>query len=103
MTQLLRKDVKFVWTEACEKSFPEFKKRLATAPMLTVPNVTNKFVIYSDACNTELGCVLKQNDKVVSYASCQLKTHEHNYPIHDLELAAVMFALKILRHYLYGL
>ena len=58
--------------------------------------------MYSDASHQGLGCVLMQNGKVVAYASRQLKPYEMNYPVHDLELAAVVFALKIWRHYLYG-
>ena len=59
-------------------------------------------MVYSDASRQGLGCVLMQNDRVIAYATRQLKNHEENYPTHDLELAAVMFALKIWRHYLYG-
>jgi hypothetical protein len=78
------------------------KHRLVTAPVLTLPSGTGGFVIYSDASYKGLGCVLMQNGKVIAYASRQLKVHECNYPTHDLELAAVVFALKIWRHYLYG-
>jgi hypothetical protein len=78
------------------------KHRLVTAPVLTLPSGTGGFVIYSDASYKGLGCVLMQNGKVIAYASRQLKVHERNYPTHDLELAAVVFALKIWRHYLYG-
>ena len=70
--------------------------------MLTIPSGIRGFVIYSDASHKGLGCMLMQNGKVVAYASCQLKNYEKNYPTHDLELAAVVFALKIWRHYLYG-
>ena len=73
-----------------------------SAPILTLPTEGEDFVIYSDASKQGLGCVLMQNDRVIAYASKQLKKHEHNYPTHDLELAAVVFALKIWRHYLYG-
>ncbi|TYJ95556.1 ty3-gypsy retrotransposon protein [Cucumis melo var. makuwa] len=69
---------------------------------LAVPDGSGSFVIYSDASKKGLGCVLMQQGKVVAYASRQLKSHEQNYPTHDLELAAVVFALKIWRHYLYG-
>ncbi|KAL0561248.1 hypothetical protein IC582_001670 [Cucumis melo] len=92
----------FVWSPACESSFRELKQKLVTAPILTVPDGSESFVIYSDASNKGLGCVLMQQGKVVAYASCQLKSHEQNCPTHDLELAAVVFALKIWRHYLYG-
>ena len=70
--------------------------------MLTIPSGTGGFVIYSDASHKGLGCVLMQNGKLVAYASRQLKNYEKNYPTHDLELSAVVFALKIWRHYLYG-
>jgi len=58
--------------------------------------------VYSDASSKGLGCVLMQHGRVIAYASRQLKTHEVNYPVHDLELAVVVFALRIYRHYLYG-
>ena len=73
-----------------------------TAPVLIMPNGSGSFVIYSDASKKRLGCVLMQRGKVVAYASRQLKSHEQNYPTHDLELAVVVFAMKIWRHYLYG-
>ncbi|KAA0037369.1 pol protein [Cucumis melo var. makuwa] len=102
LTQLTRKGIPFVWSPACESSFQELKQKLVTAPVLTVPDGSGNFVIYSDASKKGLGCVLMQQGKVVAYASRQLKIHEQNYPTHDLELAAVVFALKIWRHYLYG-
>ncbi|KAL4022992.1 hypothetical protein IC575_016739 [Cucumis melo] len=102
LTQLTRKGVPFVWSKACEDSFQNLKQKLVTAPVLTVPDGSGSFVIYSDASKKGQGCVLMQQGKVVAYASRQLKSHEQNYPTHDLELAAVVFALKIWRHYLYG-
>ena len=78
------------------------KDRLVTAPVLVLPMVGVGFVVFSDASRQGLGCVLMQNGRVIAYASRQLKNHEVNYPTHDLELAAVVFALKIWRHYLYG-
>ena len=90
-----------MWKEECEKSFQELKQRLITAPMLTIPSGTGGFVIYSDASHRGLGCVLMKNGKVVAYASCWLKNYKKNYPTYDLELAVVIFALKIWRHYLY--
>ena len=95
LTQLTRKDVKFKWTDSCEGSFQELKKRLTSAPVLSIPTGGGGFVIYSDASKNGLGCVLMQNGKVIAYASRQLKEYEKNYPTHDLELAAVVFALKI--------
>ncbi|KAH9722450.1 Endonuclease [Citrus sinensis] len=102
LTNLTKKNVKFNWDEACEKSFQELKSHLVTAPVLTFPSEGGGFVIYSDASRKGLGCVLIQHGKVIAYASRQLKNHEQNYPTHDLELAAIVFALKIWRHYLYG-
>ncbi|GKC24406.1 putative nucleotidyltransferase, ribonuclease H, partial [Tanacetum coccineum] len=102
LTKLMRKGEKFVWNEEREKSFEELKQRLVSAPILTLPSGTGGFQIYSDASKKGLGCVLMQHGKVISYASRQLKPYEVNYPTHDLELAAVVFALKIWRHYLYG-
>ncbi|KAH0729411.1 hypothetical protein KY289_000599 [Solanum tuberosum] len=88
-TKLTQKTVKFQWSEACENNFQELKKRLITAPVLTLPEGTQGFVVYCDASRVGLGCVLMQNGKVIAYASRQLKFHEKNYPTHDLELAAV--------------
>ncbi|KAA0063393.1 pol protein [Cucumis melo var. makuwa] len=102
LTQLTRKGAPFVWSKTCEDSFQNLKQKLVTAPVLTVPDGSGSFMIYSDASKKGLGCVLMQQGKVVAYASRQLKSHEQNYPTHDLELAAVVFALKIWRHYLYG-
>ncbi|CAA0824998.1 Uncharacterized mitochondrial protein AtMg00860, partial [Striga hermonthica] len=102
LSQLTRKSVKFEWKDHCESSFQELKRRLRTAPVLTIPDPSRSFTIYSDASRQGLGCVLMQDGQVVAYASRQLKTHEQNYPTHDLELAAVVHALKIWRHYLYG-
>ena len=102
LTQLTRKNVKFQWTDTCEESFQELKRKLVSAPILTIPTDSGGFVVYSDASKYGLGCVLMQNGKVIAYASRQLKEYERNYPTHDLELAAVVFALKIWRHYLYG-
>jgi hypothetical protein len=102
MTELLKKDKKFLWSEDYEKSFQELKKRLTTALVLTLPNTSKPFEIFCDASRTGLGCVLMQDRKVVAYAYRQLRPHELNYPTHDLELAAVVHALKIWRHYLLG-
>ena len=102
LTALTRKGKKFEWSENCAKSFQELKDRLTSAPILTLPNEGADYVIYSDASKLGLGAVLMQEGKVIAYASRQLKEHERNYPTHDMELAAVVFALKIWRHYLYG-
>ena len=78
------------------------KTRLTTTPVLTLPEGSDGYVIYCDASKVGLGCVLMQRDKVISYASRELKVHEKKYPTHDLDLEEVVFALKIWRHYLYG-
>ena len=95
LTKLTRKDVKYDWVDACQQSFEELKSRLTSAPVLALPNERDGFVVYSDASRRGLGYVLMQNDRVIAYASIQLKKHEENYPTQDLELAAVVFALKI--------
>ncbi|KAJ8771896.1 hypothetical protein K2173_027073 [Erythroxylum novogranatense] len=102
LTKLLRKGVKYEWSDRCQSSFDQLKNMLTEAPVLVQPTTGKEYVMYTDASGTGLGCVLMQVGKVVAYASRQLKTHEQNYPTHDLELAAVVFALKIWRHYLYG-
>jgi hypothetical protein len=99
LTQLTRKNKKWVWSEECEESFQELKRRLTTTPVLTLPLGTEGFVVYSDVSGKGLGCVLMQHGKVIAYVSRQLKTYEVNYPVHDLELAAIVFALRIWRHY----
>ncbi|GKV05138.1 hypothetical protein SLEP1_g17180 [Rubroshorea leprosula] len=102
MTRLIRKDTKFEWTLECEKSFLTIEEKLVTAPVLTLPINGEGFTIYSDASKKGLGCVLMYKDKVIAYASWQLKLYEENYLTHDLELAAMIFTLKIWMHYLYG-
>jgi len=102
LTQLTRKDQPFIWTDKCEESFQELKRRLTSAPILMIPDVGKPFEVYFDASHLWLGYVLMQEKRAVAYASRQLKVHERNYPTHDLEVAAIVFALKIWRHYLYG-
>src|ERR1043166_9111822 len=102
LTQLTQKSKEFVWGEKQEQAFQTLKQRLCNAPILTLPDGNENFVVYCDASHQGLGCVLMQNGKVIAYASRQLKIHEKNYTTHDLELGAVIFALKIWRHYLYG-
>ncbi|WVZ97472.1 hypothetical protein U9M48_043006, partial [Paspalum notatum var. saurae] len=102
MTSLTKKNAKFVWGPKCEEGFQELKKLLTTAPVLAQPDVTKPFDVYCDASGQGLGCVLMQEGRVIAYASRQLRKHETNYPTHDLELAAVVHALKIWRHYLAG-
>ncbi|WVZ50243.1 hypothetical protein U9M48_001517 [Paspalum notatum var. saurae] len=102
MTSLLKNNVLFEWDEKCDEIFQRLKEKLTTAPVLTLPDLHKDFVVYCDASRQGLGCVLMQDNKVVSYASRQLRAHEENYPTNDLELAAVVHALKIWRHYLMG-
>ena len=102
MTRLTRKGVNFDWKDKCEESFQELKKRLTIAPMLITPIIGERYIVYCDASRNGLGCVLMQRERVVAYASRQLKNHEQNYPTHDLELTAIVFALNLWRHYLYG-
>jgi hypothetical protein len=94
MTALLAKKVEFKWTPACQESFEMLKQKLTTTPVLVLLDVHKPFLVYCDASYSGLGCVLMQERKVVAYLSRQLKIHEKNYPTHDLELAAVVHALK---------
>jgi hypothetical protein len=102
MTELLNKGVKFVWIKACEKAFHTLRQHLISAPVLVQPDNSKPFEVFYDASGTSLGCVLMQEGRVIAYASRALRPHELNYPTHDLELAAVVHALKIWRHYLMG-
>ena len=102
MMRLTLKEVKFVWDDSCERAFQELKRRLTSAPILIVTERGQRYTVYYDASKDELGCVLMQSGKVVAYGSRQLKNHEQNYPTHDMELVAIVFALKAWRHYLYG-
>jgi hypothetical protein len=102
MTELLAIGNTFEWTPRRETSFQELKKRLTTAPVLTMPDMEKPFSIYRDASGQGLGCVLMQDNHVVAYASRQLRKHEEKYLTHELELAAVVCALKIRRHYIIG-
>ena len=102
LTNLLKKDQQFVWDGSCQESFEELKRRLTTFPILAVPSEKGNFVVYTDASRSGLGGVLMQEGKVIAYTSRQLRPHEQNYPTHDLELAAIVHALKTWRHYLYG-
>nr|CAE02079.2 OSJNBa0074B10.7 [Oryza sativa Japonica Group] len=99
---LLKKEEKFVWSPQCEKAFQTLKEKLVSSPVLILPDTRKDFIVYCDASRQGLGCVLMQEGHVVAYASRQLWPHEGNYPTHDLELAAVVHALKIWRHYLIG-
>jgi hypothetical protein len=102
MMELLAKGNTFEWTPRRETSFQELKKRLTMAPVLTMPNMEKLFSIYYDASGQGLGCVLMQDGHVVAYASSQLRKYEEKYPTHNMELAAVIHALKICWHYIIG-
>jgi hypothetical protein len=102
ITELLKNQTKFIWSPECEKAFRILKKSLTTAPFLAQPDIEKPFDVYCDALGIGLGYVLMQEDMVIAYALRQLKCHEEHYPTHDLELAAVVHALKIWRHYLLG-
>jgi hypothetical protein len=102
MTELLKKDVKFVWSEKCDQAFHTLRKHLTSAPVLTQPDMSKPFEVFCDASGTGLGCVLMQENRVIAYTSRAVRPHEKNYPTHDLELEAVVHALKPWRHYLMG-
>jgi hypothetical protein len=102
MTELLKKGVKIVWSKKCEKAFHTLREHLTIAPVLAQPDNTKPFNVYCDASGTGLGCVRMYDNRVIAYASQALRPHEQNYPTYDLELAAVIHALKIWRHYIMG-
>jgi hypothetical protein len=100
ITELLKKGNKYDWSEACDEAFKHLKKLLTTSPVLAQPDTTKSFDIYCDASGTGLGGVLMQEGRVISYSLRQLRRHEEHYSTHDLELAAVVIALRTWRHYL---
>jgi hypothetical protein len=100
MTNMLKNNVPFGWSDTCEENFQELKSRLTTIPVLPQPDTRKDFMVLCEASREGLGCVLKQDDKVVAYASHQLKKHEEGYHAKDLEMAAIVCALKIWRRYL---
>ena len=102
LTRLTKKNLAFAWDIECEIAFQRLKRALTTAPVLALPDGGKMFTVYTDACGTGLGAVLMQEGKAICYGGRQLKVHEKNYPTHDLELAAILFALKSWRHYLLG-
>nr|GEV53315.1 putative reverse transcriptase domain-containing protein [Tanacetum cinerariifolium] len=102
MTKLTQKKVKFEWGDKQEEAFQIIKQKLCSAPILALPEGSEDFVVYCDALIKGLGAVLMQREKMIAYGSRQLKLHEKNYTTYDLELGAVVFALEIWRHYLYG-
>ncbi|CAA7022731.1 unnamed protein product [Microthlaspi erraticum] len=100
MTKLTGKDVPFIWSAECEESFSQLKEMLTTTPVLALPEPGKPYMVYTDASGIGLGCVLMQEGRVIAYASRQWQGSERNRPTHDLELGAVIFALKIWRSYL---
>ncbi|GJT28807.1 putative reverse transcriptase domain-containing protein [Tanacetum coccineum] len=102
MTKLMQKKFAFEWGDKQKAAFQTLKNKLYSTPILALPQGAENFIVYYDASYKGLGAVLMQNEKVIAYASRQLKINEKNYTTHDLELGAVVFALKIWRHYLYG-
>ncbi|GKB36805.1 reverse transcriptase domain-containing protein [Tanacetum coccineum] len=101
LTSITQKNQKYEWDVGQEEAFQTLKDKLCNAPILSLPDRAEHFVVYCDASKQGLGCVLMQRGKVIAYASRQLKIHEKNYTTHDLELGMVVFTLKIWRHYLY--
>ncbi|GJS88199.1 putative reverse transcriptase domain-containing protein [Tanacetum coccineum] len=95
MTKLTQKGIKFDWGEKEENAFQLIKQKLCSAPILALPEGSEDFVVYCDASHKGLGAVLMQREKVIAYASRQLKVHEKNYTTHDLKLGSMVFALKI--------
>jgi ribonuclease HI len=102
MTKLLEKDVKCKWSPQCEEAFLTLKKLFTTAHVLTQPDIDKPFDMYCDASGTGIRGILMQDGCATAYASQQLRRHEEHYPTHDLELLAVVHALKVWRHYLLG-
>ena len=102
MTRLTWKEVKFEWNDLCERVFQELKRRLTSAPILIILERGLRYTMYCDAFKDGLGRVLMQSGRVVAYGFQQLKNHKQSYPTHDMELAAIVFALKAWRYYFYG-
>ncbi|GJY54546.1 putative reverse transcriptase domain-containing protein [Tanacetum coccineum] len=102
MTKLTQKKDRLEWGDKQEAAFQTLKTKLCSAPILALPQGAENFIVYCDASHKGLGAVLMQNEKVIAYASRQLKIHEKNYTTHDLELGASGVSLKLGRHYLYG-
>ncbi|GJT29668.1 putative reverse transcriptase domain-containing protein [Tanacetum coccineum] len=103
LTKLTQKDKKYEWGKEEEEAFQTLKQKLCSVPILALPEGTEDFVVYCDASLKGYGAVLMQREKVIAYASRQLKVHEENYTTHDLELGAVVFALRLWRHYFMGM
>ncbi|GJU50072.1 hypothetical protein Tco_1219627 [Tanacetum coccineum] len=102
LTKLTQKNKTYEWGEEEKEAFQLLKGKLCSAPIFALQEGSEDFVVYCDASLKGYGAVLMQREKVIAYASRQLRTHEENYMTHDLELGAVVFALRLWRHYLYG-
>jgi hypothetical protein len=102
ITELLKKGNKYLWSETCDEAFEHLKRLLTTSPVLPQHDTTKSFDVYYDTFSTDLGGVLMQEGRVISYSSRQLRCHEEHYPTHDLELATVVMALRTWHHYLLG-
>jgi hypothetical protein len=99
---LQKKNKKFVWTEKCAEAFRRLKEMLTKTPILKVPDMDADFLVCTDASKEGLGGVLMQYGRVIAYISRKLRRNEENYATHDLELLAIVYALKVWRHYLVG-
>jgi hypothetical protein len=102
ITELQKKNKKFVWIEKCAEAFRRLKELLTTTPILKVPDMDADFLVCTDTSKEGLGGVLMQDGRVIAYISRKLRRHEENYVTHDLELLAIVYALKVWRHYLVG-
>ena len=102
ITELQKKNKKFVWTEKCAEAFRRLKELLTTAPIIRVLDMDANFLVCIDASKEGLGGVFMQDGRVIAYISRKLRRHEENYATHDLELLAIVYALKVWRHYLIG-
>ncbi len=100
LTRLTCKGAKINWSEDCDRSFRLLKEKLTSAPIRALPTPSKGYGIFSNASGNGLECVVMQGGRVIANASRQLKSYEQNYPTHDLELAAMIFALKLWRYYL---
>jgi hypothetical protein len=102
ITDLLKKDEKFIWNAERDEAFQTLKKLLTTSHVLAQLDITKSFDVCCDASDTGLGCVLMQEGRVTAHSSCQLRSYEEHYLTHDLELAAMVHSLRTWRHYLLG-
>ncbi|GKG30851.1 putative reverse transcriptase domain-containing protein, partial [Tanacetum coccineum] len=98
---MTQKNKKYEWGTKEDEAFQTLNQKLSSAPILALPEETENFVVYHDGSHKGYGAILMQREKVIAYASQQLKKHEENYTTHDLELGAVVFAHRLWRHYLY--